>query len=180
MANAEPNVTKISKPLRPQPPGAMSMAQEPRGDGEKIEKVRELLFGARLREQEKQFQNLQDKITNQIQETRLTFEQKLSNLEVFLKQELNSVTNRIKTEHEGWERAWEKGISDLSSLRELVLEKTKLLADDFKSAQRKHEDQVARDIKFLSDTKLARSQMVEMLNAWSLNIGYSAEEEKNA
>jgi hypothetical protein len=170
-----------TKSVKPQPPMISSGldTRDKNGDAGMVEEIRELLFGARLREQEKQFQVLQARVADEMQNLQASISQRVDDIEGFLKQELRNLNERLKAEHDGWERACNKGGTDVSSIRELVLEKSRTLSEEMRASQSRQAQEMARDIKFLSETKLARSQMVELLNAWSLNIGYGSEE-KNA
>jgi hypothetical protein len=162
--------SKVSKP--PPIPDDRSLLKESDGG---IEQVRELLFGARMKEQEKHFQSLQSKIESALQTARSDFEKRLESLEGFIKSEMKALADRVKTEHDGWENASDKAGMATSELRALLLNETKGIRDEVKAAQKKQSDEFLNDLHLLDETKVNRLQFIELLNDWSVKLGYEGD-----
>jgi len=65
-----------------------------------IDKVRDILFGGQMRDYERRFARLEERLLQETSEMKEDVRKRLSALEHFLKQELDSLADRIKAEHE--------------------------------------------------------------------------------
>lgn len=69
-------------------------------DGGNIDKVRDILFGGQMRDYERRFIKLEERLLQETSELKDEVRKRLAALEQFMKQEAASLADRIKTEHE--------------------------------------------------------------------------------
>ena len=72
----------------------------PAEDGGNIDKVRDILFGGQMRDYERRFAKLEERLLQETSELKDEVRKRLAALEQFMKQEAASLADRIKTEHE--------------------------------------------------------------------------------
>lgn len=70
------------------------------GAGGSLDKVRDILFGANMRDYEKRFTLLEDKLLKESGELRTEVKKRLDGLEAYVKKELESLNDRLKAEHD--------------------------------------------------------------------------------
>jgi hypothetical protein len=160
--------------------------------GENLDKVRDILFGSQMRDQDKRFARLEEKLAKEITDVRDESRRRLDTLEAFIKKELQTVLERIKqekadrTESVGEvarelkeaSKAIEKRIvqSDEkhaaaeSEIREELLDQSKSLRDELLRAQQ--EIQVAMDkaTKALAHEKADRSALANLFNELAVRL----------
>ena len=76
-----------------------AVATEDLGAGN-IDKVRDILFGGQMRDYERRFARLEERLLQETTEMKEDVRKRLSALEQFLRQEVESLADRIKAEHE--------------------------------------------------------------------------------
>ena len=126
-----------------------------------VDRIRNILFGSQMRDYDGRFQKLEERVTREAGELRSELQRQLQALENFMKGEVESMTNRLKTEqterghaierstHEMMETA--KGLEmkishldsqaakDIRDLREQLLEQSKALSEEMKDKARPDE-----------------------------------------
>ena len=65
-----------------------------------IDKVRDILFGGQMRDYERRFARLEERLLQETTEMKDDVRKRLAALEQFLKQEIESLADRLKAEHE--------------------------------------------------------------------------------
>ncbi len=122
-----------------------------------LDKVRDILFGQQVRESEKRFGRIEDRLQKELAEAREQFAKRMSAVEAFIKSEVDALSDRAKAEQtervkadrelaaelESTGKALEKKLSDLDGrttealrdIRKLILEQSKALRDE---QQRNH------------------------------------------
>ncbi|MDR1578642.1 MAG: hypothetical protein LBT86_10545 [Deltaproteobacteria bacterium] len=70
-----------------------------------IAQVREILFGAQLKDMEMRFRRQEEKLLREIAEVKESLRGRLDSLENFMKSEVSALLNRIREEHEDREQA---------------------------------------------------------------------------
>lgn len=70
------------------------------GDPASIDKVRDILFGGQMREFERRFTRLEERILKETADLKAHLKSRLDALESFTKKESESLTDQIKAEHE--------------------------------------------------------------------------------
>jgi small-conductance mechanosensitive channel len=160
--------------------------------GGNIDKVRDILFGGQMRDYDRRFSRFEERLAQETAELKDDLRKRLTALEQFIKQELASVSDRIKSEHD--ERAgaikevtrdlrenaktFEKKTSQLddqieklkAELRKQTLDLHKRLSDDI---QGKVDDVLARLNQTATDLrhdKTDRAELAALLNEMALRI----------
>lgn len=117
-----------------------------------VDKIRDILFGSQMRDYEKKFGRLEERLAGETAELREEVKRRFASLEAFLKTELTALADQLKAEKgervEGDKelareardnaKAWEKKASQLEEqsakalrdLRQLVLDETKRLTEE--------------------------------------------------
>lgn len=167
------------------------MSDEKKGGGggdeattQSLEKVRDILFGQQVRDSEKRFGRLEDRLQKELAEAREQFAKRMSAIEAFIKSEVDSLSDRAKAEQTERTKAdrelaaeltdttktLEKKLSDLDGrttetlrdIRKLILEQSKALRDE---QQRNHAEltqALSRAAAELRHDKADRLGMAEM------------------
>jgi len=157
-----------------------------------VDKIREILFGAQMREYETRFRRLEETLLRESAELRDSSRKRFDALEGYLKNELEALQGRLKAERDersdsGRNAAREikelgeslsKRLSDLDEktfqahreLRNGILEQSKQLGEE---AARKHEEMLAhveRRFSELHHDKTDRAALAAMLNELALRL----------
>lgn len=165
-------------------------ASTPTDEG--INKVRDILFGAKIREQNEKFELLQQKLESRLTTLRDEQLERFNVLEKFTKEEMKALTHNLQDEKNERDKAFAKiakMVDDLhgeiegrlaylaadsskstSEVRNFVLTCTKDMSEQIHTAHKKFADDINREIRSLNERKLNRLQMAEMLNDWSSQI----------
>ena len=69
--------------------------------GGNLDKVRDLLFGGQMRDYDRKFARLEERLVKETADLREEVKRRLSALETYMKAELESQSDRIRAEQEG-------------------------------------------------------------------------------
>lgn len=152
MGNESDNV----KPANP-----LQESQEMGGGRENLEKIRELLFGSQVRNFDNKLNLLDERLLREIRDVRDELRSRLDSLEMYFKNEIQTVVSRITSEHEQRSEALRQLTANLrdtaencektatqldqkveqksTEIREQILEQAKRLSDEM---QKKHDEAV--------------------------------------
>ena len=117
-----------------------------------VDKIRDILFGSQMRDYEKKFIRLEERLGKESAELREDMKRRFASLETFIKNEVDALSDRLKTEQseraesgkelarelKDTNKAWEKKTGQMDDqsakaqreLRQHILEESKRLADD--------------------------------------------------
>jgi hypothetical protein len=162
------------------------------GESNNLDKVREILFGGQIRDVEKRFARLEERFVTEIANVRDETRKRLDALEIYLKKEVDSLTERFKKEQTEREAALqalsqeqkhtnlslekklsqfdEQTASSQRELREQILNQSKSLQDDI---QQKSEEILAllkREAQELQRAKTDRSQLAALLTELAMRL----------
>jgi hypothetical protein len=128
-----------------------------------IEKVRDILFGGQMRDYERRFVRLEERLLQETNEMKDDVRKRLSALEQFVKKEVESLADRIKTEHEERTDATKELAREARDSAKAFEKKTGALDDHIGKVQRETrqhllelEKGAADDLKQKSDELLGR------------------------
>jgi hypothetical protein len=124
------------------PPGDQTRAPDP---AENVDRIREILFGSRMREYAQQFQRMEDRLVRETAELKAEFSRRMESQEVRNRQVLDSLADRLNVERD------ERAESEERISREL--------SDSIKSLDRRlrqGDDGVAKDLRELRQLTLDR------------------------
>ena len=66
-------------------------------EGANVDKIRDILFGSQMRDYEKRFARLEDNVTKAVEHLREDLAKRLDTLSGFVQQEVDSLSQRLKT-----------------------------------------------------------------------------------
>lgn len=157
-----------------------------------LERTRELLFGPALREIEKRFSRLEERLTREISETKEEFRRRLGQLEVHTKGELESLAQQLAAERDERGRllkqlSQERVAAD-NSLEEKIAQHVessgrtardlasqtrdqhRLLAEELQQKFDSLTGNLARESAALRDDKTDRAALADMLSEMALRL----------
>jgi DNA anti-recombination protein RmuC len=123
-----------------------------------LDKIRELLFGDQVRESERRLSRLEERLVKGYAELKEDTRRRFESLELFVKKEIESVTERLRAE----QTARDESLSELSqALRDTVKsleKKAGQLDEQSGKAQRELRQQIMEQSKTLRDEFLEKSR----------------------
>jgi gas vesicle protein len=144
------------------PQAVMQHVEEGR-EGANVEKIRDILFGAQMRDYDKRFARLEDRLIKDAEALREEMRKRLDALESFVKQEAEALSQRLKNEKaERGEAVKELG-RELRDTAKAIEKKIAQLDDDFNAGQGELRAKILEQFKALS-TEIKESHR-ELTNA---------------
>ena len=135
------------KPDRPQSPAGSAVAESraamPLEDSSgNIDKVRDILFGGQMRDYDRRFSRLEERLVQETAELKEDVRRRLSALEQFVKGETTSLADRIKTENDERTDATRDLSRELRENAKAFEKKAGVLDDQIGRAQRELRQQI--------------------------------------
>lgn len=160
--------------------------------GASIDKVRDILFGVQMRDYDKRFARLEEKLAKETSDLKDDVKKRLAALEQFMRHEFESLGERLSAEHAGREdavkalgqthrdavAAFEKkttGIDDQLSkaqreLRQQVLDLQKELTDEMLQRHQDIVSMLTRDSSELRDEKADRAALASLFTEMAMRL----------
>lgn len=157
-----------------------------------VDRIRNILFGSQMRDYDGRFQKLEERLAREAGELRGDLQRQLQALEAFMKGEVESMTNRVKTEqservqaiqqlaHEMGEtvKGLELKISNLDSqaakdirdLRGQLLEQSKTLGEEMKEKHDQMKGRLEHEAGQIRDAMTGREALAEMLTEVAMRL----------
>jgi hypothetical protein len=157
-----------------------------------LEKIRDILFGAQVTDFEKRFQRLEERILKETAEARAETNKRFEALEAFIRKEVDSLAERLKTEQaerveSGKEhsremreavRSLEKKLAQMDDvttknqreLRQQILDQSKALTEEIRSRVRESATALSREIKDLRAEKTDRSALAGLFTDVAMRL----------
>ena len=157
-----------------------------------VDRIRNILFGSQMRDYDGRFQKLEERLGREAGELRGELQRQLQALEAFMKGEVESMTNRVKTEQSERAQAIErlthemmqtaKGLEmkvnnldsqaakDIRDLREQLLEQSKALSAELKDKHDQMRGHLDREAGQIRDAMTGREALAEMLSEVALRL----------
>ena len=179
-----------ANPPRPAPGDGKVPADE-LGAGS-LDKVRDILFGAQVRDADKRFARLEERIAKESAELKDDVRKRLGVLEQFVKHEIESLADRLKAEHEArtdadkdlsrelrdTSKANEKKFGQVDDqvarvqreLRQQLLDTQQKTSDEIQRQAQEIMARVARESSELRNDKLDRTGLAAMLNEMAMRL----------
>ncbi len=171
----------------------MSKNDEKDGEtGESLDKVRDLLFGNQMRESDKRFSRMEERLAAENASLREDIRKRFDTLEQFFKSEVESLTGRIKaeqTERMAAIKALTKELADTAKevderitkldeatkseqqkLRTQLLEQSKMLRDELREASEQQTKARTAAINELRESKIDRTALAGMLTEMAMQL----------
>lgn len=182
----------VTTSLDPQNTGATPRPGDAEGGAANLDKVRDLLFGGQMRDYERKFAALEDRILKETSELRDEVRKRLSGVEALLAREVDALNDRLRGEQEDRSNAtkdlarqlddtarnFEKkanGLDDqmargLRDLRQQLHEQHQQLSDDLKRQADQILERLARDSQQLQNDKTDRASLAALLTEMAMRL----------
>ena len=160
--------------------------------GENLEKVRDILFGAQMRDHDKRFARIEERLSKDLTDLRDETRKRIDSLEAYIKREAQSLAERLKTEQAqraeavkeiGQElkeagRGMDKRAGELEDLnaqtqrelRDALLEQTKTLRDEIQQFGRDVTGRVESAAGELRSDKVDRAALAGLFNEIAMRL----------
>jgi hypothetical protein len=160
--------------------------------GASLDKVRDILFGAQVRDADRRFARLEERIAKESSELKEDVKKRLSVLEQFVKHELESLADRLKSEHEartdadkdqsrelrdaakGFEKKFGQVDDQVAKvqreLRQQLLDAQQKLSDEIQRHSQENVARLAREASDLRTEKVDRSALAAMLTELAMRL----------
>ena len=160
--------------------------------GGNLEKIREILFGAQVHDFEKRFTRLEEKLLKETADSRAETKKRFDSMEAFIRKEIESLVERVKTEQ--GERAdavkeisrdlretaknLEKKLAQLDEqatkgqreLRQQILDQSKSLSDEIRTRVKESAALLTRELKELRSDKTDRSALAGLFTEAAMRL----------
>jgi DNA anti-recombination protein RmuC len=160
--------------------------------GGNLDKVRDILFGTQMRDSDRRFQRLEERLAHDTTELKEEVRKRLSMLEQFVKQELESLADRISSEQQErtdstkdlsrevreMSKAFEKKAGQLEDhtgkvqreLRQQLLEQQSSLREEIQKRVDEILVRLSRDSAEIRSDKLDRTMLSTMLTEMAMRL----------
>ena len=160
--------------------------------GGNLEKIREILFGAQVHDFEKRFTRLEERLLKETADSRAETKKRFDSMEAFIRKEIESLVERVKTEQ--GERAdavkeisrdlretaknLEKKLGQLDEqatkgqreLRQQILDQSKSLTDEIRNRVKESAALLTRELKELRSDKTDRSALAGLFTDAAMRL----------
>ena len=131
--------------------------------GASLEKVRDLLFGVQMRENDRKLARLEERITKETSDLRDEFRKRLAAIEALVQREVDSLSDRVKAEQENRTTATRDLSREIGDTAQVLETKTAHLDDQIarglrEARQQLHEQEqrLIEELRLRADEILAR------------------------
>jgi hypothetical protein len=157
-----------------------------------IDKIRQILFGGQMRDYDKRFSRLEERLLKEAADLRDETKKRFDALETFIKNELEALTSRVQSEQRSREesvqglsremkdtgQSLEKKLAqydeqttrDQRDLRQQILEQSKSLSDDIRQKHEEISAMLAREVAELSSDKTDRAALAALFSEVALRL----------
>ena len=176
----------------PDPIPKSSQSNAEMADGGSVDKIRDILFGNQMRDFERRFSQMEDRLAKATKDLRDETHKRLEALELFFKKEQAALKDRLKSETDQREdedkklsddlkraasslkkelnRAEEKLLELTTELRQQILEQSKTLSEEIQSKNELASEALRSTAQGLDEAKIDRSTMAEYLIDMAMRI----------
>jgi len=161
-------------------------------EGANVDKIRDILFGSQMRDYEKRFVRLEDNVNKAVDGLREDMAKRFDTLSGFVQQEVESLSQRLKTEKsergdavkeltrelKDAAKILEKKLNQLeeafadgqSELRAKVLEHSKAVMNEIEKLRREASAALDREVGVLRNEKTDRAALADLFEEFSLRL----------
>ncbi len=187
MKSGSGNVTPFNRPT-----AVMAAVSDDGASGGSVDKIRDILFGAQMREYDRRFVRLEERLIKEASELREDTRQRFDTLEAFIKGEFTASSDRLKAENRqrdemGTElnarlqdsaKALERKLTQLDeltaqnqqALRQQMLEQAKTLNDELRRKYDELAQALAREADSLRHDKTDRAALADLFTELAMRL----------
>jgi len=173
-------------------PGGLSHSNKNFGEINSLDKVRDILFGNQIREVEKKFTRLEERLVKELANVRDENRKRLDSLEIYIKKEVESLTERLRNEqserdagvkalteeHKNITISLEKKLTQFEEqstnsqreLREQILNQSHSLQDDIRQKYEEILTLLEREAQELRRDKTDRSSLASLFTELAIRL----------
>jgi len=173
-------------------PARMNDGADSAGGGENLDKIRDILFGSQAREMDRAIARLEDRVTKEVGDLRDESRKRLDSLELYIKNEINSVIERLRVEMNERSKAdkelgaslaetaknLEKRLVEASDrtaeehreLRKQILEQSKTLRDELRQNHDEQKSSLEKAAAELRHSKTDRFALADLFTEAALRL----------
>ena len=149
--------------IDPQTPGAQARSTEPES-GASLEKVRDLLFGVQMRDYDRNFARLEERIAKETGDLRDEVRKRLSAIEAIIQREVESLSDRLKTEQDNRAKATADFARELSETAQSFEKRTTQLDDQMARSLREMRQQLhEQEQRLIEELRLQADEIITRL-----------------
>lgn len=130
-----------------------------------VDKIREILFGGQMRDYDKKFSRLEERVAKETSELRAETKKLLDSLETFVKKEFEALTNRLQSEQKSRDESVRDVSRELHDTAKALDSKLAQIDTQTTQAQRELREQLLDQSKNLSEEIRRKSDDVTALLA---------------
>jgi hypothetical protein len=171
-------------------------------EAESVDKIRDILFGHQMRDYDKRFTRLEDRLLSEIKELREATSKQLESVEAFIKKEIELLNQQLAAEQEQnakaakalskdlesnirtisrrIEKMVEKQRKDSQDLRQQLLEQTKNLSEQIRNKHRESSQALQNNVADLRAEKMDRSALSQMFVEMAVRMSDELADKLNA
>jgi seryl-tRNA synthetase len=160
--------------------------------GGSVDKIRDILFGAQMRDYDRRFTRLEERLLKEAGDLREETRQRFDTLETFIRNEFNALSDRLKTENQqrdemGVEmntrlqetaKALERKLMQLDeltaqnqrALRQQMLDQSKAISDELRRKSEELAASIAREAGELRHDKTDRAALADLFTELALRL----------
>ncbi len=161
-------------------------------EGTNVNKIRDILFGSQMRDYEKRFMRLEERLVKTVDGLREELKKQVDSLESFTRKEIESLGQRLKTEkadraeslkqlsreileaskalEKRLAEAEEQAATNQSDLRARMLEHSKAFAAEIEKLQRQIAGELDREVQALRFEKMDRLALADLFSEFALHL----------
>jgi hypothetical protein len=159
--------TPTDRPSHPAGDGEMLIGEQ----GASLEKVRDILFGVQMREYDKKFTRLEERLSRETADLKEDVRKRLGALEQFVKKETEMLADRLKTEHGERQEATKEVSREIRDAAKAFEKKTSQIDDQLAKGLRELRQQLLEQHQRLSeDLAQKTSEVLAKLSSESREI----------
>jgi phage gp36-like protein len=173
-------------------PGGLNYSSQNLGEINSLDKVRDILFGNQIREVEKKFTRLEERLVKELTNVRDENRKRLDSLEIYIKKEVESLTERLKNEQlerdsgvkalaeehknitisleKKFTQFEEQNINSQRELREQILNQSHSLQDDIRQKYEEILTLLEREAQELRRDKTDRSSLSSLFTELAIRL----------
>jgi len=157
-----------------------------------VDKIRDILFGGQMRDYEKKFSRLEERLAKDSAELRAETNRLFESLENFVKKEIEALGERLQAEQQSREtsiqsvsgelretgralevkiqQSVERAMRAEGDLRQQLLDQSKSLVEEMRKRHEELSDNVDRDLAELNHQKTDRASLSAMFSEFSMRL----------
>lgn len=164
-------MSKAEEKRKKSPPAAKPQSDvgEAMGAGN-VEKIRDILFGAQMRDYEKRFAHLEERMHKELNDLRDDSKKRFGSVEKYIKSEIESLNDTTKSLEKKIGKVDEKLSKNSRDLRQQILDQSKSLSDDILKKHGETSAALDRVAQELGNDKADRAALSELFTEMAMRL----------